>query len=199
MPSNIVLASASAIRSEILTNAGVPHRAEPARVDEASVKSALMAEGIGPRDLADALAELKALKVSSRHPEALVIGADQTLALGAVMFDKPTSIAEARDHLTELSGKTHHLHSAVVMAEGGSVLSRHVSTVKVTMRPLSQAFIDAYLDEVGETVLASVGAYQLEGLGGQLFLSVDGDYFSVLGLPLLEVLGFLRNRGHLPS
>ena len=196
---DIVLASASVTRSDLLNGAGVEHRVQPARVDEDAVKAALLSDGIGPRDLADALAEMKALKISARDPGALVIGADQTLDLDGTLFDKPKDMTEAREHLRQFSGKTHRLHAAVVIAEGGQPVFRKIGTVRMTMRPLTADFIDAYLDQAGEAVLSSVGAYQLESLGGQLFSAVEGDYFSVLGLPLLEVLGYLRIRGHLPS
>lgn len=196
---DIVLASASVTRSDLLNGAGVLHRVQPARVDEDAVKAALLADGIGPRDLADALAEMKALKVSARDPGALVIGADQTLELDGTLFDKPRDLSAARDHLRQLSGKTHRLHSAVVIAEGGQPVFRKIGTVRMTMRPLTAEFMESYVREAGEAILSSVGAYQLESLGSQLFTSVEGDYFSVLGLPLLEVLGYLRIRGHLPS
>ncbi len=193
----LVLASASQARAEMLQNAGVEVVIQPARIDEAAIKASLLAEGAPPRDVADKLAELKALRTGARHPGALVLGADQVLVHGGEILDKPETLAEARAHLQRLRGQRHELLSAAVIATQGSPVWRHVGQARLSMRPFTDAFIDDYLERAGDAALTSVGAYQLEGLGAQLFARVDGDYFTVLGLPLLEVLGFLRARGML--
>ena len=194
---DLVLASQSRIRSQILTDAGVPHRVEPAKIDENSIKTALMVEKAPARDIADTLADMKARKISARHPGSLVLGADQILVYKDRIYDKPDSLEDARAHLVALRGHTHHLLSAAVIYLNAEPLFRHIGTARLTMRPVSDAFLDHYISHVGDDLLTTVGAYQLEGMGSQLFSRVDGDYFSVLGLPLLEVLGFLRARGML--
>ncbi len=183
----------------MLRDAGVSFEAVGAAVDEDAMKAALRAEDLRPRDIADALAEAKALKISRRHPEALVIGADQVLELDGEMFDKPGTVAQARAHLLALRGKAHLLHSAAVIARGGAPLWRHVGRARLTVRPFSDAFLDDYLDLEGEAVLGCVGAYRLEGPGVQLFSRVEGDHFTVLGLPLFETLDYLRTTGALLS
>lgn len=193
----LILASASPIRRHILEAAGVTFEVDVARVDEDAAKASLRADGLSPRDQADALAALKALSVSQRR-EGLVIGADQMLALEGETLDKPKDRAEARAHLQRLRGRTHQLMCAAVVARGGEVLWRHVETPRLKMRAFSDAFLEDYLERGGERLFASVGAYQLEGLGAHLFERVDGDYFSVLGLPLLPLLAFLRERGAAP-
>jgi septum formation protein len=145
------------------------------------------------RDQATQLAELKALKISSNRG-GLVIGGDQMLALGERAFDKPANLAEARGHLEALSGNSHRLETAIVVAENGSIVWRHLARPKLTMRPLSASFITNYLEQAGEEILQTVGAYQLESIGSQLFSSIEGDYFSILGLPLLPLLDYLRVR-----
>lgn len=190
----LILASASAARRRMLEAAGLAFEVEVPRVDEESAKASLRAEGLNPRALADALAELKALSVS-RQRAGFVIGADQMLALEGETLDKPKHRDEARAHLQQLRGRTHELITAAVVAAEGAVVWRHIDTPRLKMRAFTDTFLDAYLDRAGETALASVGAYQLEGLGAQLFERVEGDYFSVLGLPLLSLLAFLREHG----
>lgn len=191
---NLVLASGSAIRCRMLEAAGLDFEVMPAHVDEEMIKASLRAEGLRPRDQAEALAELKALSVSQRM-SGFVIGADQMLALEGQTLDKPKDMAEARDHLRRMRGKAHELLCAAVVAREGVVLWRRVDTPKLKMRDFSDEFLDDYLARGGEPLLHSVGAYQLEGLGAQLFERVEGDYFSVLGLPLLPLLAFLREHG----
>lgn len=195
----LVLASTSRTRADMLRNAGVEFVVEPARIDEAAVRAALLAESAPPRDVADRLAELKARRAGARHPEALVLGADQVLVHAGEILGKPATLAEARAQLSRLGGERHELLSAAVIHQQGVPVWRHVGEVRLTMRPFSASFIDRYLELVGEHALASVGAYQVEGLGAQLFARIEGDWFSILGLPLLELLGFLRARGLLPE
>ncbi|MBU1287583.1 MAG: Maf family protein [Alphaproteobacteria bacterium] len=194
----ITLASGSASRRALLAGAGVEAASIKPNVDEDSAKAAMRAQGMSVRDQAMQLAELKAVKVSNRT-EGLVIGGDQMLSLDREAFDKPVDLEAARDHLRKLSGKSHTLETAIVICENGTPVWRHLARPKLTMRPLSDAFIDAYVDRVGEPLLSTVGAYQLEGLGAQLFNQIEGDYFSILGLPLLPLLDYLRIRGALTA
>lgn len=189
---SLVLASASAARATMLRAAGLDFRVIPARVDEDEIKLALKAEGAGIRDAAQALAELKAHRISQAEPQDFIIAADSMLACDGRWYDKPQDAGEARDHLLSLRGKTHELVSAVVLARGGSVIWRHVDAAKLTMRTFSDGFLDAYLAQAGDAVLHSVGCYQLEGLGAQLFSRIQGDHFTILGLPLLPLLDILR-------
>lgn len=197
--SGVVLASRSAARAALLTGAGVPFESADARVDEGALKSGLLADDASTRDIADVLAEAKAVKVSARHPGALVIGADQTMDLDGALFDKPETMPIARERLRRLSGRAHKLHSAVVVARDGAPIWREVDTATLTMRPLSDDYIDAYLARGGPALLSSVGAYQLEGEGIQLFSEVRGDYFTILGLPIYGLLDLLRRHGVLPT
>jgi septum formation protein len=189
----IVLASASAIRRALLTNAGIPCVADPGAVDEDEIKQAMKKDGAPPAAVAETLAELKAMRVAPRHGNAFVFGADQMLECNGVWFDKPVDRDHAAAHLTALAGRTHRLISSAVCVRNGARIWHHTATASLTMRPLSPAFIESYLDAAGTAVLNSVGAYQLEGLGAQLFSRIEGDYFTVLGLPLLPILAFLRS------
>ena len=197
-PPALVLASASRSRATMLAAAGGAFATDPAGVDEAEVKKSLLAEGARPADVAETLAELKAQQVSRRHAGALVIGADQVLECNGVLFDKPPDRAHARGHLQALRGRTHRLHAGVCVIRDGDYLWHANDTADLVMRDVSDAFIETYLDAIGDDALLSVGAYQLEGRGAQLFTRVAGDFFTILGLPLLPLLEFLRGHGALP-
>ncbi|MFN7163248.1 MAG: Maf family protein [Hyphomonas sp.] len=194
----VTLASGSASRRALLTAAGVPAEAVAPNVDEESYRTAMRADGVSVRDQAMQLAEMKAVRLSQSRP-GLVIGGDQMLALGDEAFDKPRDLAEAKSHLMRLSGKSHTLETAIVVCEDGRSVWRHLARPKLTMRPMSPDFIDDYVAQCGESLLSTVGAYQLEGVGAQLFSRIDGDYFSILGLPLLPLLDYLRFRKVLPQ
>jgi septum formation protein len=196
---SLVLASASASRARLLEAAGLALLCEPSRVDEDEIKAAFRASGADAADCAMALAEAKALRVSGRRPGALVIGADQMLVCDGRWFDKPADRAEARAHLALLRGRAHELVTAACIARDGAVLWRVLDRPRLVMRRFSDAFVETYLDAVGEAALLSVGAYQLEGPGVQLFAAVEGDFFAVLGLPLLPLLDILRSHGVVPS
>ena len=191
----LILASASRTRRMILANAGLAFEVSAARVDEAGVKASLAAEDASAAQVAEALAELKALRVSSGRAGALVIGADQMLECEGRWFDKPADRDQAARQLAALGGRVHELVCCACLVLDGSRIWHRIDRARLTMRPLSPAFIEAYLDAVGDRALESVGAYQLEGLGAQLFSRVEGDYFTILGLPLLPLLEFLRGRG----
>ncbi|NNU79096.1 septum formation protein Maf [Halovulum dunhuangense] len=193
--SRLVLASRSAARAALLRANHVDFEVVPARVDEAAVKEAMLADGAPGRDIADALAELKAQRVASRHPHRLVLGSDQVLVSNGRLFDKPATLEEAREQLLALRGTTHELLSAAVVFEDGHPVWRHVGRAQMIMRPFSDDFLERYILRHGDGLLATVGCYRLEEDGASLFSRVQGDYFSVLGLPLLEVLHFLRTRG----
>jgi len=191
----VVLASASAVRAALLEQAGVSVRRDPAGIDEDEVKASFRGEGLDAASCATALAEAKAARVSQRHADALVIGADQMLVLGARWFDKPRDLADARAQLQALRDQRHELVTAAAVARNGAVIWRLVDRPALIMRGFSDAFLDAYLAAVGDEALGVVGAYRLEGLGVQLFARIEGDYFSILGLPLLPLLEFLRGHG----
>jgi nucleoside triphosphate pyrophosphatase len=188
----IILASTSPFRQLLLKNAGVRFTTESADIDERAVEEAAGGSGLSPDDMATILAEAKANEVASRHPNALVIGADQTLSLGDEILHKPADMEAARRRLLALSGRRHDLNSAVVIARGDEVLWRHVSVARMSMRELNPEYIGRHLADAGDEVLKSVGAYQLEGIGVQLFEKIEGDYFTILGLPLLPLLAELR-------
>ena len=195
----LVLASASKARRALLEAAGLEILTDPAAVDEAAVKESLASEGARAADIALALAELKALRISPRHPGLIVLGADQILVCEGQRFDKPEDLAGARAQLRALEGRRHRLISALVALRDGQRLWHHCGEALLTMRSFSEAFLESYLAAAGPAVLGSVGAYQLEGRGAQLFTQVEGDYFTVLGLPLLPLLDFLRLQGELAA
>jgi Nucleotide-binding protein implicated in inhibition of septum formation len=190
----LTLASASAIRATLLRNAGLEILTRPARIDEENLRESLTAEGATPHDLADALAEHKALKVASRDPGALVLGCDQLLECEGQVHAKPASPDDAIAQLTALRGKTHRLHTAAVLYAGGEPVWRHVATPRLTMRDFSDAFRDAYVARHWEDIRHCVGCYQIEGPGIRLFQQIEGDLFSIQGLPLLPLLAILTQR-----
>ncbi|MBP1847176.1 septum formation protein [Rhizobium petrolearium] len=189
----LVLASASPFRRMLMENAGLTFESRAAEIDEREIEACL--EGASPDQVALALARAKALDVSRHFPGALVIGSDQTMSLGNRVYHKPKSIEEAKENLLSLSGKTHRLNSAIAFSRNNEVVWEHVAHADLTVRALSVAFVDRYLTRVGEKVFGSVGAYQLEGEGIQLFSKIDGDYFTILGLPMLPLLEKLRDLG----
>ncbi len=191
----MVLASASTVRATLLRSAGIHPEIVPAHVDEDEIKRAFRAEGRSALDAAIALAEVKAMRISRHHPGALVIGADQILVCGAEWFDKPVDLDHARAHLRTLRGKAHGLATAAVVVRDGQRIWHHGATPMLTMRDFTDGFLDDYLAREGDDVLTSVGVYKLEGRGVQLFSRIDGDFFTILGLPLLQLLGFLREHG----
>ena len=197
MPQKLVLASSSGIRRQMLENAGVSFEVSLPRVDEDAVRQSLLAEAASPRDIADALAELKARKVSTRMPEALVLGCDQVLSFDGQIMAKPVSRDDAEQQLRQLRGARHQLLSAAVIYEDGQPIWRFVGTVRLQMRDFSDSFLTTYLDRNWPDISNSVGGYKLESEGVRLFTRVDGDYFTVLGMPLLEILSYLTLRGDL--
>lgn len=191
----VVLASQSRIRRTMLANAGVAVACEPAQVDETELKNAMRADGAGVDAIAEALAELKAMRVSRRHTDALVIGADSMIECGDAQFDKPPDPAHAVAQLLALAGRTHRLLSAAVVVRDGVRIWHKVDAARLTMRGFDRDYAERYVATIGDAALSSVGAYQLEGIGAQLFTRVEGDFFTVLGLPLLPLLDFLRGHG----
>lgn len=195
MSAKLILASASPFRKAMLANAGLDFAVEKPVIDERAVEAPLKDTGATPGDMALVLAIAKADDVSERHPGALVIGSDQTLSLGNEIFHKPADMEAARRHLLRLSGKTHQLNSAVALVRDGQTVWSDVATARLTMRRLEPAFIGRHLARVGDKALQSVGAYQIEAEGIQLFEKVDGDHFTIVGLPLLPLLAKLRELG----
>ncbi len=195
MTAPIILASGSAIRAQLLRNAAVPFDVVVPRVDEEGLKSALLAESAPPRDIADALAEMKARKVSSRMPGPLVLGCDQVLDFRGRLISKPASRDEAFDFLRQMRGDRHALLSAAVICRGGEPVWRHVGKVRLKMRDLSDDYLRAYVERNWDSIRHSVGAYKLEEEGVRLFSAIDGDYFNVLGMPLMELLDYLMQNG----
>ena len=194
MGEQIILASKSAARRAVLTGAGVPFEVAVAGVDEDAVKTAMLAQGATPRDVADALAEIKAVKISAGRP-GFVIGSDQTLEFEGQLYDKAETLEAAAERLKTMRGKPHKLHSAVVVAKDGAPIWREIVSATLTMRDFSDAFLDEYLALEGEEMLGSVGCYRLEGPGAQLFAKIEGDYFAILGLPLMGLLDLFRRHG----
>jgi septum formation protein len=195
MSEDLVLASGSSIRAKLLAQAGVKYRVKVAGIDEFMVKESLVSEKTAPRDIADALADLKAQRVSGQMPGSFVLGCDQVLESGGLILSKPTSPNEMKSQLLGLRGQTHWLHSAAVVYQSGQPIWRFVGTAKLKMRFFSDAYLDKYLTDNWSSIRQSVGGYALEAEGVRLFSKIDGDYFTVLGLPLLEVLAFLTERG----
>ncbi|WP_026942850.1 Maf family protein [Hellea balneolensis] len=194
----VILASGSQIRRKLMSDAGLEFEVIVKPVDEAAIKASMLAESARLRDIADALAEAKAMRVS-RIEEGLVIGADQIMVMDGELYDKPKDINDARERLKLMRGKTHFLVGAVVICEGGQAVWRHMAKTKLTMRDFSDGFLEDYIEKEDDLLTKSVGAYRFEGLGAQLFSHVEGDFFSILGLSLLPVMDYLRLRGAIPS
>ena len=199
MSDPLVLASGSAIRAQLLRNARVPFEIVIPRLDEEAIRAALEAEKASPRDVADTLAEMKARKIAERRPDALVLGCDQVLDLAGRCLAKPESPDDARAQLRALRGQRHSLLSAAVLYAGGEPVWRHVGQVRLTMRDISDAYLDDYVARNWDSIRHAVGCYKLEEEGVRLFARIEGDYFTVLGLPLLELLSYLTLRGTVPA
>lgn len=192
---DIVLASASIVRRRLLENAGIRHAVDAAHIDESIIKAEELKKGAVPETIASRLAHEKAEAVARRHPGRIVLGADQVLVLNGRLYDKPGDVAEARRHLQDFRGRDHVLISAWTLVRDGRVLAAGAETVRLYMHRFSDGFLDAYLATEGENILSSVGCYRVEGRGLQLFERIEGDYFTVLGLPMLPLLAALRNEG----
>lgn len=199
MQRDLILASSSQIRRDLLQNAGLTVTVVAPRVDEDAIRDAMISEGANPRDIADTLAEAKAHKVAGKHPSALVLGCDQILAQGPRIFAKADTLEQARAQLSDLRGKTHQLLSALVVYDAAQPIWRHVSVARLTMRDVSDAYLDDYLTRHWPSVCDAVGCYKLEQEGARLFTEIEGDYFTVLGLPLLPLLNFFALRGFIAS
>lgn len=199
MAADLILASGSEIRRRMLESAGLALQIESPRVDEEAIRAAMALEGASPRDTADTLAEAKAAKVAARNPDGRVLGCDQVLDLDREILAKPLTRDEAAGQLRRLRGKTHRLLSAAVLFEAAEPVWRHIGMARLTMRPVSDAFIEAYLDRNWPDVGSSVGAYKIEEEGVRLFAHIQGDLFTIQGLPLLELLNFLTDRGTIPG
>jgi septum formation protein len=195
----ILLASSSEIRLQMLRAAGVPVTVRPARIDEEAIRAALEAEGASPRDLADTLAEMKARKIAEKEPAADVLGCDQVLELKGQVFGKPASPEDARAQLVALRGKTHRLLSAAVLFQKGRPVWRHVSEARLTMRDLSDSYLDDYLARNWDSIRHAVGCYKLEEESVRLFSAIEGDHFTILGLPLIPLLSYLGQKGIIPA
>lgn len=194
----LILASASEIRARLLAQTGIRFERRPVRIDEAAIRDAFLAEGATPRDLADALAEMKAMRPRDSGTT-LVLGSDQVLDCEGRVYSKPETPEEAMAHLRQLSGRTHHLHSAAVVCREGAPIWRHVGHVRMTMHPLTEGFIQDYVQRNWDSIRHAVGCYKLEEEGVRLFARIEGDYFSILGLPLIELLTWLRARGDITT
>lgn len=199
MASSIILASTSASRAAMLRAARVDFTQVPPRVDEAAIRAALGQEGATPRDMSDALAEFKAIKVSERNPGALVIGSDQILDLEGNALSKPEGLEDARAQIRQLRGRTHKLFSAAVIAQGGRPVWRHIGLARLTMRAISDSYLDSYLARNWPDISGSVGGYHIEAEGIRLFSAVEGSWPVILGMPLVEILGYLAQRGDIAS
>ncbi|MES2433199.1 MAG: Maf family nucleotide pyrophosphatase [Pseudomonadota bacterium] len=199
MPRPLLLASASPIRLQLLRNAGLEVTAQAARIDEDAIRHALLAEAATPRDIADALAEMKARKHGEKNPDALVLGCDQILAFKGRVFGKSETPEEALRQLTEFRGQTHQLISALVLYDSGKSIWRHLSEAKLTMRNLSDSYLDDYIRRNWPSLRQAVGGYKLEEEGIRLFSAIEGDYFTILGLPLLPLIGYLGSRGFIAT
>lgn len=195
----LILASASTIRHQLLLHAGLQVEALPARVDEETILTSLLSDGATPRDVADTLAEMKARKLAERYADAVVIGCDQVLVLDGEIWSKPETPDAARAQLQRLRGQTHHLLTAIVLYHEGRPIWRHLGEARLTMRSFSEAFLEEYILRNWEEIRHCVGGYQLEREGSRLFSDVEGDHFTILGLPLLPLLNYLALRGFIPA